>query len=484
MKKIILILSLTISAFADISMHKCTLLPITDSVDGAISYKVFTDIENQLQNSDWCEYTSNSNLISIFDKYRNNLKLHLANPKVVKVVAERLNVGTIVRIDITSEVGKVDLSMDIIGENGEDIYLNERIKLNSDNIELITRTIKNWLNIYEKNIPYDGKISGILGDQLTFNVGKQQKIKVGNDFIIKRPLRKKRHPLLKQIVEWETEILAKGKIFSVSEDQALAMVKIYTKDKKLQTGDWVHVDKKSGNFENSIKYPEIKKDEFGKLGLLTVTLDLNSSRFTSNVSSNAKEASGFILGFNLLGEMWITRNYFGMVEVARRFGNLSPKVGAFAKDDIGVNIGKTKFLAGYKYLPMGYFYGPQIDGYLGLSTYKYGPDKSLSDGLGEAEFSGYTLGIKASVPVHKDIRFLVKVEMLMFSDYEDISGVTGGSSNTSTMEIEIGARYAFNHLFSLDLYVERLSSKATFGGNVSEVQYQDTILKGGATLKF
>lgn len=483
-KLLILLYLVSLNTFAEISMHKCTLLPITDSLDGAVSYKVFNEIEEYLSSSDWCEYQSNANLINIFDKYRNNLKSHLKNPKVVRLVSQRLNVGTIIRINIVNQVGGVEVELEILGENGEDIYLSEKVKLNNDSIELINSTLKNWLNLYEKNIPYDGKISGILGDQLTINIGKKQKVKVGNDFIIKRPVRKKRHPLLKQIVEWETEVLAKGKIFSVSEEQALAMVKIYTKEKKLNIGDWVLVDKKSGSFESKVKYPQIKENEFGKLGLLTVTFDLSNSNITTNVSSTGKEAAGFIYGFNLLAELWLTRKYFGMIEVGRRFGNISPEVGTFSKSEIGVTNGKMKFLAGYKYLPMGYFYGPQIDAYTGLTTYSYSPDKSTSDGLGEVEFSGYTLGVRANIPVHKLIRLMVRVEMLMLADYEDVSGVTGGSSSPSTMEIELGVRYSFSPLFSIDGYIERLSSKASTSGTTSEVNFQDTVLKAGATLKF
>jgi hypothetical protein len=480
---LILILFSTLS-FAQISMRKCTILPITDSVDGAISYKVFSEIEAFLKDSEWCEYKSNSILINIFDKYRNNLKSHLKNPKVVKLVSQRLNVGTIIRVNLTSEIKGMMVELEIVGDNGEDIFLSEKTKLSSNSIELISRTIKNWINLFEKNIPYDGKVSGILGDQLTINIGRDNKVKVGNDFIIKRPIRKRRHPLLKQVVEWETQILARGKIFSISDKQALAMVKVYTKDKKLNIGDWVNIDRKSGNFASKIKYPDIKKNEFGKLGLLTVTVDLDSSKVITSVSNTSKEAAGFILGFDLIAEVWFTRKYFGMIEVARRFGTLSAEVGSFTKSDVGLTSGKMKFLAGYKYLPMGYFYGPQIDVYTGLSKYTYSPDKSSSDGLGENEFSGITLGVKASIPMHKLIRLLLKVEMLLFVDYEDVSNVTGYSSGESTLEIELGARYAFSPLFSIDFYIERLSSKATFGGAVSEINYQDTVFKAGATLKF
>ena len=33
--------------------------------------------------------------------------------------------------------------------------------------------LKNWLNLFSKEIPYDGKIVGILGDQFTVDMGNE-----------------------------------------------------------------------------------------------------------------------------------------------------------------------------------------------------------------------------------------------------------------------------------------------------------------------
>jgi hypothetical protein len=469
---------------ADINMRRCTLLPVTDSVGGAIGYKVFQNIEKTLSDSDWCEYKSNSDIINILDQYRNNLKSYLQNPKVIKNVAGRLNVGTILRVNLSSVVNGIEVNLDILGENGEDVFLSEKILLDTDEIDLITRTIKNWVSLFERNIPYDGKVIGILGDQITINLGKEENVKVGNDIIIKRTIRKKKHPLLKQIVEWETEVLAKGKIFSVSKSQALGMIKIYTRDKKLKSGDWVVVDKQSGDFISKVKYPDVQANKFGKLGLASITFDLNNSSTKSTVSATNNEAAGFTVGFNLMAEVWITREYFGLIEVGRRFGTQSPEEGSLSKSEYDLTSSKLKFLAGYKYLPLGYFYGPQIDFYAGYGTYNYAHDASAADGFGDYTFSGYTVGARANVPLHKEFRAIVKVEMLMFGDFEDNTSVTGNESSMSSLEIELGVRYQYNPLLTIDVFFERLSNKATFGGSVTEVNFQDSIFKIGTSMKF
>ena len=80
---LILLLLAPISSFAQSSMRRCTLLPITDSVGGAIGFKVFEQIEEELKKSNWCTYVSNAGLIHIFSRYRENLPQYLKQiPKI------------------------------------------------------------------------------------------------------------------------------------------------------------------------------------------------------------------------------------------------------------------------------------------------------------------------------------------------------------------------------------------------------------------
>src|SRR5437868_965287 len=128
MSKIFILLCFLIAlpAFAQSSMRRCTLLPITDSVQGAIGYKVFEWVEEDLKKSNWCTYVSNSGLMSVFSRYRENLPQHLKSKDVLVTVAEKLKVGSIIRVSMVNELRGVELQMEVYGENGEDIYFSEK----------------------------------------------------------------------------------------------------------------------------------------------------------------------------------------------------------------------------------------------------------------------------------------------------------------------------------------------------------------------
>ena len=65
---LIFLFALVLSSSVQASMRRCMLLPIRDSVGGALGFKVFTDVERYLKDSQWCYYTSNSEILNILSE--------------------------------------------------------------------------------------------------------------------------------------------------------------------------------------------------------------------------------------------------------------------------------------------------------------------------------------------------------------------------------------------------------------------------------
>lgn len=486
MIRILLLLSVFLSAevFAQSSMRRCTLLPITDSVGGAIGYKVFEQVESELKKSNWCTYISNSGLIGVFSRYRENLPQYLKSKEVLATVADKLKVGSLIRVGLVNEVKGVEVQMEVYGENGEDIYFSEKTLLNSDDIELISSTVQNWMDTYAKMIPYDATVTGILGDQITLDVGKGYPIQVGQTFMVKRLTMKKKHPLLKKVVDWETNLLAEGKVSSISENQALGLIKVYKDDQKLAAGDWVRLE---AFRSDEIRDEDIKKDEeekLGTLGLLSVSLFGSSSSVDTSTPGGSKRWSGRLFGIDLRGEAWITRQYFAALEIVRSLGSVDKSSGAPVKKKANANNGSFKLTGGYKYLPIGFFYGPQIDLYAGYANKTYDYDFSAADGLGQNSFSGIVFGVGANVPINREFRFFTNADFMPFPTFNDEDNIYGSAKSASSLDLEIGIKYQYTVRMTLDGSLEARSSKAKFGSGIKEVSYKDNVLKLGATFNF
>ena len=290
MKKVLLLLVFLFSSnvFADsYSMRDCMLLPITDSAGNALGFKVYESLEKHLKDQKWCEYKSSADLLGIFSKYRERLKTHLQDPAVIKTVANRVQAGTIIRIDLNYEVNSVEVTMEVLGEDGEDVYFKEKSTVKNPDHNKILVVVKNWLELYETNIPYDGKVLGVLGDQVTFTIPRNKKYGMGQEFKVKRFIKKTKHKLLNTVVEWDASVVGRGRIFNISNEQALGVIKVYTSNSKIKQGDWVKLEKYNPNKVVSDKnYPEVDKYKFGKLGTVSINMNLSSASVgTSPVDS-------------------------------------------------------------------------------------------------------------------------------------------------------------------------------------------------------
>jgi hypothetical protein len=480
---LLILTSLTSFAESGYSMRRCTLLPISDGINGALGLKVFESIEKYLLENTWCQYQSNSDLLGVFSRYRENLYQHLRTPEVVRTVADKLQAGSIVRVNLKKEIGNLEVSLEVIGGNGEDILFFEKRLLEKDDLDIAFSTVRNWLEIYGRTIPYDGRVMGVLGDQITIDIGRGYQMKMGQDLTIKRLNNIKKHPLFKKVVEWDVTTLASGKVFSISDNQALGIIKVYKTNAKIQNGDWVKLEAvKEDNALDDIKYAETK-DSFGKLGIASLYLTLGTSSLAVS-EQGSRRMNGLLAGFEASMEAWITRNWFGVLEIDRSLGSLSKSSGSFDNSKTSYQRGSFKFGGGYKYLPLGFFYGPQVDFTVSYLTNVYRADFNEADAVGEFSTQGLALGVSTNFPVGRLYRGIIGAEFMPFPGFTDEDGAYGSEKSTSWLQLVFGAKYQYSQTVTLDCLFQMTSMKSSFNGDVKSVSAQDNVLKIGASHNF
>jgi hypothetical protein len=477
----------TFSANAAQSLRHCMLLPISDSLAGAISFEVFKRVERFLKESDWCYYRSNSDILNILARYRRNLSGHLQNEDVLKVVAEKIKAGSLIRVQLKRLVKGVTVKVEILGENGSDIYFQEETHLTTDKIDIIAQTVENWLDVYEKHIPYEGRVIGVLGNQVTIDIGKDSGVRVGDSVKISRFKSKKQHPLLKSVVAWDSELLATAKVDYANNQQAQAKVTEYRSRKRLQIEDWITFNKKEqitvvGKDEKSIVSDNSYK--FGKLGTVELMLSVGSGSESSYSSSGGtKKIGGIVFGIDSESELWVTRNWWGGVGFDLGFSSYKQQEGTLAGSGSNVSSVRYKFLAGYRYLPLGFFYGPRVDGFIGFGKNIYNQDYNSSDGFTEISFGGILVGIRGSLPVKKMVRIHLRFDYKPAAGYTEGVTLYGSANSVTSYDFQIGGSYQYAPSVNLKAAVEFISNKATFSTG-SSVTFSETMIKVGASTTF
>lgn len=480
----LLVFVFSMSSFATESMRHCMLLPVTDGADNKVGFQVFESIENYIKDGSWCTYKSNSELINILGQYSKNLESHLGNKDVLKVIADKTKAGTLIRITLALGASASEVKVEILGENGEDRYFKEETQLKTTDPTVISQTIKNWLDIYEKTIPYNGRIKGVLGDQFTIDIGKKSQIYTGSEIVIERPTTKRQHPLLKEIIDYQTEKVASARVFDVSDNQAQAKVLNYEGNKKLKIDDWVKVrSAESRKVIEQVAYGDKEDNEFGKLGSLGIFLNMGNGS-VSQSGSTEKSMAGMLIGGDLEGELWATRNYWFGFDFGKKFGRYKKDVGSFSSESNSTSNSTMRIKAGYKYLPLGFFYGPQVDVYGGYASYTYGMSTNTTDRFTEFTFSGFLLGAKGSIPVYEAVRMYLLIDFLLTSAYKEKIRVFGTDESSSNYRLEIGGQYAYETNLTLSGGLQILSNKANFSGTTKEEQFSDVSAKVGAIFTF
>ena len=289
------------------SMRRCLLLPIKDNLGGALSSKVYVEIEKAFSNIYWCEYIKQRVLAEdYFEESQEDVKWNFKN---LKKIAQDYDVGSLFFIEMDLSQGGLDLKIDVWGADGEDLYFKEREILANTSPILIKRKILDWLNVYRQQIPYDAIVDGVLGDEILVSFPLGTAPKIGSNFLVKRLKAKQKHPLLQKIVGWKTNTIAQGNIFNLSEGQAQGRISIYNQKTSVQPGDWIDFIPMEKVSVIEDKFTKTLQEPKGRLGQISLLAGLNSSRI--DFSGDEKFLfKGNPLSFKFEGELWLTKNYF------------------------------------------------------------------------------------------------------------------------------------------------------------------------------
>lgn len=485
----VFLLMISFKSFADQSMRRCMLLPVSDSVGGAIGFKVFEDLEYYLKNSHWCYYRSNSDIIDILSNYKTNLHEHLKNAEVIKILGEKTRAGSLIRVHLKSDLEGMEIALDVLADNGEDFLFKERTRIAGNEIGEITQVLKNWLDQYEKRIPYDGRVIGVLGDQYTVDIGREYGVLANQTAKILRPTEKRKHPLLQEVIEYETEVIADGVIFHVVDNQSQGRVIAYQGNKKLAMNDWLVLTKNQDpEALEKVPYATVDEDKdysFGRIGSLTLSFVAGQGSATRlNTNQNINKVGGALWGADLNLEIWATRNFWFGFDFGKTVGTYKKKEGAATSPDNSVSPGYYKVKFGYKYLPLGFFYGPQVDGYIGYARYSYSFDTSTVDSLSNMSFKGLLFGTRGTIPFMKKYKAYLELDFIFKPNFSEDVSLNGEADSRSNFNLGFGVIYDYTPVMSLTGGFDYSQNSAKFVNPERELKLKDTSFKVGAIFTF
>ena len=463
MKIFISILFLIILQEAHANMRRCLLLPIYYENDETLSFKIFEEVENYLRMSHWCRYQSNSAILEIISPQKTNLESYFRRNDVLKSIAKKTNSGSLIKIVLEPMNKGINLSIKVVGSNGSDTYLKKNTSFKRANSYLVSQMIKNWLEEFQQTIPYDGLVIDVLGGQFTIDIGSDSELYVGSEISVFRPGKKRHHPLLKEIVEYDRLPIGEGKISQVSKKQGQGKMVAYEASDTVSVGDWIKIkEHQKREYLQIDKYKRKNTYKFGKIGEWGIFFPLGYAH-----PQNSQQGDRMLeLGLEFVGELWITRKYWTSLTYGRNLG-------IFGNQGLRDN-SRLRFRAGYRYLPLDFFHGPQINAFAGYGKYQYKSDSKSRD---YASFQGFLLGISCHLPLRKMFAFNAEFGIIPSLSYSE----NGSGSN---YHLEVGFSYWYNPRMKLVTSYDFVNNNVSLADNENQIKAKESRLNMGFSFIF
>ncbi|MDA9189409.1 hypothetical protein N9O57_00335 [bacterium] len=425
------------------SMRSCILLPIIG--EKFFPEDFYYDLEEELADVEKCGFRKGSNVKGLLSRY-GEPRSYLYNKEVLSLIAKKTQSGSLIRIKIVPSALGVRLSMDVVAENGLDIYFSRTKTLSSNNLEFIVELLKSWIHLYSDVIPYHGKVVKIVqGDKLLVDFGGNAEFGASKNFEVFKPthLSIYRYNNLSH-AKWKKLLVGAGSFEDIQDDFSVGVIeKIVQGGKPIEVGDWVVGDKKLLETNNVKDLISKAKDRGTKyLGHFTAGGELSRLTSSRNGNSGNLYSAHFDLAYYFSPSIHF---YFDLKkEVSASDGFES------SGSSIGAAIG-TSYVPDFKFFPL------VIDAFIGYRRKNFDLKGLKEPFLGELTFTGAYIGASVEFPVYNQLSILGKVKIAPFDQAVNSNKLLGKIKSANSRDLSVTAFYKFNE--SVGVYASYIYQK-------------------------
>ena len=351
------------------------------------------------------------------------------------------------------------------------------------NLFEINAVVKKVIELYEQlkmNLPFSGYVTSRSGSKVTLGIGKNQKLKVGDEVSIVQILKINRHPKTKMMISAEKEIIGKAKVNQVEESTSYADL-TYEKEMGVVQKNHKILNPNGIKYENPLaEQPKLPlennpdewlptpKPQFGKITILGGFAQAKENTVLVT-GQNISASSAFALTFDFNAELWITPEFFTNVGFNQLTFSDKNNLSGSSPSDLNFNRNTMELLGGYKDLIDGQFWGPQVKFSLGYFSVVNNVTDSTPTAFTSTQLTSWVFNLAGEFPVtlKRDLIFGAQAQ---FSFNEKLSEkpVSSGDAGTDLTHFKIYSTYQYTNNINLKGLIDIQSIKTQFSGSGSK----------------
>lgn len=324
-----------------------------------------------------------------------------------------------------------------------------------------------------RKVPFVATVTGRDNESVTVNVGSSGGIQPGDMLQIGTIAKVKRHPLLKEIVEWDLENTGRVRVEEV--EDRLSFGKIVEEDRDHQ----IMRQQKVLSIAHTAPEPSIKTEvkeeqanvleEPPHLGWIDAGLSFGgfNRSYTAQDNSIGKDGGGFAFGIKTDGQLWFTRNWFAELGFNFAYFPYSQSNTLAGASTNSVSIGSGNLLGfridgGYTYHLTDDLFGPKGWLKLGYRSNAYSLPSSAADATAPITFHSLFVGLGGEVPIRDGFGATLDFSIGVINGASEEGKLSGNTDSASDVSFSLGGYYR---------YTQRITFKATLDGQFNNADF-------------
>lgn len=341
----------------------------------------------------------------------------------------------------------------------------------------IKGSIKSALDRLFAKVPFLGQVTGRDNNQVTLNLGTSSGIHKGDTLALGTIDEVKKHPLLKQIVEWR--LTPTGKVEVDSVDDALAFGHVVEEEDGRQINRFQKVTRIFPKPENDAPTAVVEKEnskpsleDTPTLGFVMASLWTGgySRQYSSQSAAVSYSGGGFLYGARASGELWLNRDFFADLQMgygAFSFSQTDSTGTATPAGSVGGNATTLTFDMGYTYYLTGEFLGPRAWIKGGYKSDSYSLPVSATEFTSPMSIKSVFLGLGGDMPIRDNYGARIDLSFGLFNSASETGGVDGSASGVHNASIFVSGYYRYKPRLIFQLGLEMQADGADFSSGSS-----------------
>lgn len=437
-------------------------------------------------------YVSIDELDEVLKKSNLAYEKVISNNSVLEQVARSARIESLIRTKVIKEGPKYRVlidwlhapNMDSLGSVSFYYYhVDHQTAIGEKRLQ---EEVSNALNELFDQLPFKGHVTGIDGNAVTLNLGRDTAVRKDDTLVIGSLVQVRKHPLLGKLVDWKSKYVARVKVTAVEE--------------KICFGEIVEIADNS-SIEKYQKVIEIipAKDPLFAPVVGDEAIDPSSGKTISGYDDDSGEAKGWqprygwvgggiwigaldrqysdtavnydggglLFGSKLEGQAWLNKKLFLELQLGAGFNSFSQedvKTGYSVSGTTGSGTATVFELGmGYYYHLDQSFFGPKGWVKLGYHSRHYSLARDTSTYTSATTYSGMFIGVGGDLPFQEKWGAYFTFDFGLFKGVDD-DIVTSGAASVTDFSVFLGGYYRFSEKVMIRSGLDVQANGADFDG--------------------